>query len=427
MAEKMLDDVKEDESPLPHTDNDELPEKERQLLKDELRQGYSIDLSEKKTKVADEKAYDYVERMRKSGYKDEDIAEELRRNNYKKEDIDRMLASARHHYKLPAKKQQKKEAETYRITFNEKIFMFLYTLFMVFLIGWINVRTGAELSVIFASFIPTFATILISLAFFSSGQYKYKIIVWLVPIFTVIIWYAIAVSGQVAALAKVDSGNISVFNFLLSMIYLIVLDAFRSIELNVIEPLKKRIKTTEEKVTNLKASKLEEKVKTYGTEKSVEEYIQAIEDKSKALNFVIGRVYSAKHGGSEKLRNMIRIDKEWYNTFAEIRPDEIKSNILRLRKAVYSIGERLNVLHLTEKEVFPQSLSKLKKLQRNPEGKDRIIDVLIANDKDPVYAYYKSAVEFCNKAAKEIDALEQRKKKRSEILDPNLQGQKNQS
>ena len=32
-----------------------------------------------------------------------------------------------------------------------------------------------------------------------------------------------------------------------------------------------------------------------------------------------------------------------------------------------------------------------------------MIDVLIKNDKDPVEAYYQTAVEFCNKAVQEID------------------------
>ena len=50
--------------------------------------------------------------------------------------------------------------------------------------------------------------------------------------------------------------------------------------------------------------------------------IRGIEDKCKAINFVIGRVYSAKRGGSKEIREMIGIPKELYNEFSELVQDD---------------------------------------------------------------------------------------------------------
>ena len=60
---------------------------------------------------------------------------------------------------------------------------------------------------------------------------------------------------------------------------------------------------------------------------------------------------------------------------------------------------------MTEAEVFGEQISELKIIKRNPEGKDKIIDVLVKNDKDPVEIYYDSALEFCNKAKAALKKL----------------------
>jgi hypothetical protein len=136
----------------------------------------------------------------------------------------------------------------------------------------------------------------------------------------------------------------------------------------------------------------------------IETVIHSIEDKVKALNFVIGRVYSVYHGGSERLRNKIRIDKAWYAEFNTI--DE-KDAARRRAQAIVLVGkikDRLELLQQSERSVFGEETDKLKNIDHEPSGKDKIIDVLIRNDKDPVRTYYDGALSFCSDAIKKLTA-----------------------
>ena len=72
---------------------------------------------------------------------------------------------------------------------------------------------------------------------------------------------------------------------------------------------------------------------------------------------------------------------------------------------LWQITDNLNTLYLSEESVFGNDSYKLKNLARDPTGKTKIIDVLIANDSDPAALYFKSALEFCKKAIEEIEIL----------------------
>ena len=70
-----------------------------------------------------------------------------------------------------------------------------------------------------------------------------------------------------------------------------------------------------------------------------------------------------------------------------------------------------------EKEVFTKiEMQQLVNLEREASGYDKILDVLIRNDKDPVKQYYDGAVEFCDNALDELVAheLEAMKQKAAE-------------
>lgn len=390
-------------------------------------------ISKKEKKTADEHAIFYVASTLTAGYSEAAVKKELHRNNYSDAAIKSAFSEGKKrmehsHFKLPSHKQQISHIEKSAargMPFNEKIFIFLYSVLVLFMIGWLSIETMAPPLIVFLSFCPTLATIIASLLFFSSGRTKYKIMVWSVPIFTCIIWYAVASSAQITILNKVDAANITILNFLLSIVYLLILDLFDAIDNLLIRPIEKRIikaekeleRTEKEHIHRLVPPKkaaaeshLENKITIHEQEKSIEQYIQSIEDKAKALNFVIGRVYSNKHGGSDELRSLIRINKESYNVFAEIPPAQIANNLDTLRQAVYSIGERLNVMDKTEHEVFGSMHKNLNNLNRKDDGSQRIIDVMTQNDKDPVITYFKSAAEFCNKAVNEIDLIAAKKK-----------------
>ena len=393
-----------------------------------------------KKDYADNDAVYYAATMISAGYSESSIRAEFERNNYSSQAISEIFKKAheklsrhkqpphRHHYVVPSLEEQyvQRTRETTGMSPAERIFAILYSVMLIFLVGWTNIQTGSDPFVIFISFTVTFATILASFVFLSAGKRQYRIALWIVPIFASIIWYGIAISGQVMILAYVDAGNIVALNFILSMVYLIMLDILKGSGLAA-SGLAKQAKhgthkrpreeqphtpkrTTAQRMELEHEGLLEKQLTVHEQEKEIETYIQSIEDKSKAINFVIGRVYSNKHGGSDKLRSIIRIDKEWYNVFASIPPKQISKHLTELRKAVYSIGERLDTFTKPEAEVFGAAAFKLTNLRRKEDGTDTILDVLIENDKDPVATYYKSAVEFCNKAIAEIDQIARRQK-----------------
>ena len=137
-------------------------------------------------------------------------------------------------------------------------------------------------------------------------------------------------------------------------------------------------------------------------EKELKKVLQSVEDKCKVLNFAIGRVYSNKKGGSKDLREKIKVNKVWYNQISEAMKDGYNQKkdknkiILNIKK----IRDRLERLHKTEKEIFGQEHNQLKNLKRSDDGSDKILHVLIKNDKDPVKTYYDGAVEFCERVKK---------------------------
>ncbi len=138
--------------------------------------------------------------------------------------------------------------------------------------------------------------------------------------------------------------------------------------------------------------------------KEINDVIHSIEDKIKALNFVIGRVYSMYHGGSEKLRNKIRIDKRWYDEFNQIPETDLEKRRHEAIVLVQKIEARLAILQQSEREVFGEEVQALKNIQHAPTGEDSIISVLVRNDKDPVQQYYDGAQQFCKDALSVLKA-----------------------
>jgi hypothetical protein len=134
---------------------------------------------------------------------------------------------------------------------------------------------------------------------------------------------------------------------------------------------------------------------------NIEEYIQAIEDKAKALNFAIGRVYRNSNGGSPRVRERIRIPREWYNDFTEASQEE-RTGMAKV--VVRRIRDRLSLYVMRERDVFSaQEIESFKNVARDRSGNDTVLNVLKGNDSDPVEATYASAVSFCDKILKELE------------------------
>jgi len=152
-------------------------------------------------------------------------------------------------------------------------------------------------------------------------------------------------------------------------------------------------------------------------EEGVKSFVSSIEDKSKAINAVIGRVYSVKHGGTEFLRKKIRIDAEDYNEINELQAQPHEKRRILAIELLRKIKDKLDLLSKPEKEVFDKAeMKQFLHIGRNSDGNDRILDVLINNDKDPIKQYYDGALEFCDNALDDLVAneLETMKQKSAE-------------
>ncbi|MGV8171522.1 MAG: hypothetical protein ACP5OA_02395 [Candidatus Woesearchaeota archaeon] len=131
--------------------------------------------------------------------------------------------------------------------------------------------------------------------------------------------------------------------------------------------------------------------------------LRSIEDKCKAINFVIGRVYSEKKGAGEQVRSKLRIDSELYNSFSELTSDFKAEDAQKLYVILKHIYSRLSTLELPEKDVIKLHEAALP-VDRDKHGNDAILDVLRKNDKDPILEYHSGAKEICEKL---MDFLEE--------------------
>ena len=129
--------------------------------------------------------------------------------------------------------------------------------------------------------------------------------------------------------------------------------------------------------------------------------LRGIEDKCKAINFVIGRVYSDKRGASADIRDKLKINPEWYNAFSEITSDFKDEEKHKLKTVLKNILDKLLQLEDPEENVIKVNIGQLPIYRRLG---DKIIDVLARNDKDPIIDYHKEALEICEKTLKYLEA-----------------------
>lgn len=131
--------------------------------------------------------------------------------------------------------------------------------------------------------------------------------------------------------------------------------------------------------------------------------LREIEAKCKAINFVIGRVYADKKGGSQEIRDLLHIDRELYNQFSEIAAEYTPDDAEKLSQILQIILNKLAIFELPEKELFSIGLAELD-VKRDESGSESVIEVLSNNDNDPIVDYYTGAKEICEKILTYINA-----------------------
>lgn len=245
----------------------------------------------------------------------------------------------------------------------------LFSLLILFLVMIAtSISTGDSLFLVLLGFSPAMFTIILSIILYEESKER-KVFIWGLPLIIIGLFFFI-VQEQTFLRSNLDVNALVGINLMISLFYLGLF--FLSTKSILNKPKKKP-----------------------------KQLVNALEDKSKAINFAIGRVYGKSKGGSKALREKIKIKQEWYNEVSKFFKRQ-KSDKNDLKKSLKKIDMRLQKLKKTEKEVFGKKHTNFKNLARDKTGNDRIIDVITRNDNDPVGNYYMQLQENIKTLRKEI-------------------------
>ena len=243
--------------------------------------------------------------------------------------------------------------------------------------------TGSPILFVMIGFLPSLITIIFSIIYYEES-FHHKLTIWFIPLILAASFFVVGTNYEYMN-HNMDVGTLTSVNIVFSLIYLAI---FFSL-IQITKPKRKPL--------------TEKKIKIEKPEVDIQEYIASIEEKSKALNFAIGRTYNKYHGGTLELRKKINLKPEWYNELSEALQNEENADKLRLFMIIENIEKHLENLKKSEKEIFTETqLENLKNLDRDKQGKDKILDVLMKNDADPVELYYKGMQEFCETIRREL-------------------------
>ncbi|NOZ81472.1 MAG: hypothetical protein GXP63_07455 [DPANN group archaeon] len=272
---------------------------------------------------------------------------------------------------------------------------------------WLQLTTQASLFIILVAFFPTLITLSLAILVMEKQGEHFLSYLWIVGILFIVLFYFLMDTTNNPLATQLELGEVAALNFILTAMLLLI---FNTTMLRSRRYIKKMESIRAEHDTLLKENRdLHLQTKTMeGRLLSLEEYAHAIEDKCKAINFVIGRVYKDKHGGSPEMRNRIKIDPLWYNQFSTVKSFNAPEDKEVLRDIITRIQETLHLIGQTENKVFGPSADRLRGLERDPSGRERVIEVLAKNDKDPVKTYFESAKTFCRNALAELEASPKR-------------------
>jgi hypothetical protein len=302
----------------------------------------------------------------------------------------------------------KKEAQISELS--KKFITIIGSVWFIAAVVFFSWAADANLATVFICLMPLLLHISFFFIFLEHEKKLFQTM-WLLPLILSALFYFAWYSEFFGILKSVDGPAIFVLNIVLSYLTNVLFIMFYHKKIKSSKKEKQLKKNYEDlHKTYLQQNKkyqnevnfLKKQVQEYEDELKITKQnlsfnLRSIEDKCKSINFVIGRVYGKKKGGSEKIRDILRINSDWYNSFSELAQNFQAKNSARLFLALDNIYNKLKLLEMEERDVFDKStLSKLK-LERKEDGSNKIIDVLVKNDNDPVLDYYKEAMEICTK------------------------------
>lgn len=293
---------------------------------------------------------------------------------------------------------------------SKKFITIIGSIWFIVAVLFFTIVSHANLAIVFLSLTP----LLLHIAFFFifiEDEKKLFQTMWLLPVILSALLYFAWYSNAFGMLKKVDGSAIFVLNIILSYITngLFTLFYHKKIKHSRKEQQLKenyehlhktylqQNKKHQEEVDYLRTQVEDFEHQLKITKQNLTFNLRSIEDKCKSINFVIGRVYGKNKGGNEKIRDVLRINNDWYNTFSELAQNFKQENSARLFLALDNIYNKLKLFELKENEIFDLSILSKLKLDRQKDGGNKIIDILVKNDNDPVLDYYKEALEVCTK------------------------------
>ena len=356
-----------------------------------------------------EEIVDYVRSTLDAGFEPHLIKEQLFAHGYEQRIVDAAFREAK---KTPSNSRELslslvKLRQRFRNI--ETLFGMVYFFCFIVFLFVVAALSGANMFNVFVGFLPTMIAIVASVAIFDMIDGNKKPLLLAVPLVLCGLFYILGTTGTHVVFTKIDVPNITALNFIISFLFIIVSLFLGEVEHRVFEEqeeqeLDEELEDVDEKLgvdSPQDEFKMDHGLRE-ADQKDIDEYIQSIEDKAKALNSVIGRVYAKRRGGTEEVRDAVRIPKEWYNEFAQLENLDPATKVKKVRHLVNLVYERLMLWGQPENVVFGYRHKYLKSLNRDPEGNTPIVDVLATNDRDPVEVYYKSAIDFCEKILAEL-------------------------
>lgn len=292
------------------------------------------------------------------------------------------------------------------------IFSFLLYFFFIFATAWF---AGEELFTVFLGFSAVFLYLLVTFLLFSL-DFAMVEIVYLFPLLFGAGFYALWHLNVSTLVSGMNGSMLTVLNIVVSYVFAALLSILhphgvdrlqggRGVVLEHPEPVLANSSIEEVSSEKTHSSHRDPEILPLPIEaKPMSVTIRGIEDKSKALNFAIGRVYSAKRGGSKEIRGMIGIPKELYNAFSELVQDDDIVDPKRLLSVVSQIRDRLHQMQQKESELFDLEDAKIE-VERSSRGSDTVLTVLARNDKDPVEEYHSEALEVCEQVIQYLKSL----------------------
>lgn len=254
-------------------------------------------------------------------------------------------------------------------------------------------------------FVGTIPVLLYLILFFALFDYEqvHLWFSWTAPLVICIAFYYLWQSGIIPILNAMEGPTLTVLNLLISylinLFFFFVLAAGSRPKVKTVikqdENLIQQQQNMEKQIKFLESQIIHYQNQLHVTKQNFGISLKGIEDKCKAINFVIGRVYSDKHGGNPEIRNKLKIDSGLYNTFSTITADFKHTDALRLLSLLGNVQKKLSQFEAKEPDLIKIEKNAKIPLPRNTS--DTIIDIMAKNDKDPIKEYYSQAKEVCEK------------------------------